>query len=113
MLACVPFAVEVSLTPLISMQAKDLATYKNAFVNLALPFVTLAEPMPAPSAEYGGVKWTLWDRFDVDVGRDFTLKEFIDYFMVSLPSTCCVAHPSKQPLPLGYFWVLAFPRSWQ
>merc|ERR1712023_567850 len=28
----------------------------------------------------GKLSWTLWDRFDVDEGRDITLKEFIDYF---------------------------------
>ena len=26
------------------------------------------------------MEWTLWDRFDVDEGRDITLKEFIDLF---------------------------------
>jgi len=55
--------------------------YKNAFVNVALPFVTLSEPLGPKQGSYGDVKFTLWDRFDVDFGRDVTLQEFIDFFM--------------------------------
>lgn len=59
---------------------KELASYKNAFVNIALPFVTLSEPGEPSKVKYGEKEWSLWDRFDVDEGRDITLKEFLDLF---------------------------------
>jgi len=62
------------------LQGKEVGAYRNGFINLALPFITCSEPLPAPSAKYAEHQWTLWDRFDVDVGRDMTLKEFLDYF---------------------------------
>jgi ubiquitin-activating enzyme E1 len=57
-----------------------IGSYRNAFVNIALPFVTLSEPGEAPKVKNGDKEWSLWDRFDVDEGRDITLKEFIDLF---------------------------------
>ena len=52
--------------------------YKNAFLNIALPFFGFSEPIAPKKAKYGEVEWTLWDRFEFK--DDPTLKEFIGWF---------------------------------
>ncbi|XP_017468394.1 PREDICTED: ubiquitin-like modifier-activating enzyme 1 [Rhagoletis zephyria] len=57
---------------------KAMDKFKNAFANLALPFIAFSEPMPAAKNSYYGKEWTLWDRFEV--AGELTLQEFLDYF---------------------------------
>uniref|UniRef100_A0AAG5DLB0 E1 ubiquitin-activating enzyme n=1 Tax=Anopheles atroparvus TaxID=41427 RepID=A0AAG5DLB0_ANOAO len=52
--------------------------FKNAFLNLALPFITFSEPSLANKSTYYDKQWTLWDRFEVK--GELTLQEFLDYF---------------------------------
>ncbi|NXU94899.1 UBA1 enzyme, partial [Xiphorhynchus elegans] len=63
---------------------RRLSSYKNAFLNLALPFVGFSEPLACPRNKYYEVEWTLWDRFEVQGlqpdGQEMTLRQFLAYF---------------------------------
>jgi ubiquitin-activating enzyme E1 len=60
-----------------------LEAFKNGFVNLAIPFMTLSEPTP-PAKTKAMLKgeeweWTAWDSLDMNLG-DITMGEFMDHF---------------------------------
>lgn len=84
------------------LNKKPFDDYRNTFVNLALPLLQMAEPMPPAKSKSRTEKkvpdpinnpdyveeseivaipegFTVWDKLVVDIG-DVTLQEFIDHF---------------------------------
>jgi ubiquitin-activating enzyme E1 len=59
---------------------KKIESYRNGFVNLALPFFGFSEPVPPKRQKYLDKDFTLWDRFEVN--GEMTLEELIEYFKV-------------------------------
>ena len=75
----------LELYKIVGTPRKELTieAYKNGFINLAIPFMTLSEPTP-PAKTKAIVKgkewlWTPWDSLDINKG-DMTMGEFMDYF---------------------------------
>ena len=58
--------------------SKNVEAFKNAFCNLAVPFVTLSEPVAPKYTEHDGAKWSAWDRW-VFKG-DQTVQDLVDKF---------------------------------
>merc|ERR1740138_856622 len=59
------------------IQKKKLDSFRNSFVNLAIPMFTLAEPVAVKKTIFRNMEWTLWDRWTI-VG-DITLKKFFEW----------------------------------
>lgn len=49
--------------------------YRNTFANLALPMLTMSEPVPPKVVKHQGTAWTVWDRWAVH--GDLTLRELL------------------------------------
>lgn len=64
-------------------KTQTIEAYKNGFLNLAVPFMTLSEPTPPKKTKCilqgKEWEWTSWDSLDFNLGN-ITLGEFMDYF---------------------------------
>eukprot|EP00040_Diaphanoeca_grandis_P004025 m.26770 g.26770 ORF g.26770 m.26770 type:complete len:1008 (+) comp15539_c0_seq2:94-3117(+) len=69
--------VSIELYKLVMGNTK-IESYKNGFVNIALPFFAFSEPIACPKKQYNKKDWTLWDRFDLK--GEMTLQAFLDHF---------------------------------
>ena len=76
----------LKLYKIVGTLRKELAVedYKNGFINLAVPFVTLSAST-APVKTKAAIKgkewnWTAWDSLDINKG-DITLAEIVDHFV--------------------------------
>ncbi|KAH8610994.1 ThiF family Ubiquitin activating enzyme active site Ubiquitin fold domain [Trypanosoma vivax] len=84
----------------VEARRKYLGIFRNAFVNVALPFATFSDPLPDPARIYelpdgSSVSWGIWDRIEVNEGRDVTVEELValieqryqlEVFIIALPS---------------------------
>jgi ubiquitin-activating enzyme E1 len=92
----------------------DVEKFKNAFCNLAVPFVTVSEPVPPAKTTHQGASWSVWDRWVFQ--GDQTVQDLVEKFendyslevnSILYGSSClymmwsAAAAPCRPPRPLG------------
>ncbi len=82
--ALVTGLISLEFYKLVQSGAKTIADYRSSFVNLALPLVTMSEPVQcAKTVIYKkGKAWeySLWERIEIRNGKDMTIKGLLQYF---------------------------------
>ncbi|XP_021348773.1 ubiquitin-like modifier-activating enzyme 6 isoform X2 [Mizuhopecten yessoensis] len=74
----------VSIELIKTLDQLPIESYKNCFLNLALPVMVLSEPGPVEKVVLKeGLTVTMWDRWDVQGNKDYTLQEFLQYFQIT------------------------------
>ena len=55
-----------------------IESYRNTFVNLAIPLFAMAEPIPSKMTKFQDLEWSIWDRWVLE--GDLSLQELSKYF---------------------------------
>lgn len=68
----------IELLKILQKRKSSLDHFRNSFVNLNTALVTNSAPRSVPLSRFGPDRWiSIWDRMDLRLGGDVTLKEFI------------------------------------
>lgn len=61
-----------------TLHGHPIESYRNSFVNLALPLFSMAEPVGPKTYKHNELSWSIWDRWIVE--GDVTLRELLAWF---------------------------------
>jgi len=82
--ALVTGLISLEFYKLVQGETKKIEQYRNSYVNLALPLVTMSEPVPCDETTVykKGKEWnySLWDVIEIRNGGGWTVKDLLDYF---------------------------------
>merc|ERR1712173_112400 len=82
--ALVTGLISLEFYKLVQGETKKIEQYRNSYVNLALPMVTMSEPVPCDETTIykKGKEWSysLWDKIEIRNGGGYTVKDLIHYF---------------------------------
>jgi len=82
--ALVTGLISLEFYKLLQGDRKGIEQYRNSYVNLALPLVTMSEPVACDETTIykKGQQWTysLWDRIEIRDGAQWTVQDLLKYF---------------------------------
>ena len=82
-LVCLEFYKQVAA------EVTEMESFRNSFINLALPVFIMSEPVPPAKVEFNGMKWSLWDRWRLH--QDVTVQGLMDWFQEKGLTVCSIS----------------------